>query len=226
MVELVEKFIIYIFKDNSFLATFFISMVPIIELKGALPFGMSAKIFGEKALSPVSAWITASLGSFVPAVFLVWLFVPIMNWLKKTKVFGKISSKFEQKFKKDAIKIDNQSINAKSELKKLFLLMLFVAIPLPLTGAYTGSAIAGYLNLGYFKSLGAILVGNFIAGGIMTLLCTIFKGYETVIFLVFIAVVVVAIMFKIISNAIKKKRNKIETYWLNKKHSKWVLFLS
>lgn len=206
MVEFVEQFIVYIFKDNSFLATFFISMVPIIELKGALPFGMSAKIFGERALSPVSAWITASLGSFVPAVFLVWLFVPIMNWLKRTKTFGKISNKFEQRFKKNADKIDVQTKNSKSEFKKLFMLMLFVAIPLPLTGAYTGSAIAGYLNLGYFKSLGAILVGNLIAGGIMTLLCTIFKGYETLIFIVFIAIVAIFVAIKLISGLVKKKK--------------------
>ena len=226
MTDLIHNIFSTIFGDNVILATVLIAMVPIIELRGAIPFATNPGFWGKHALSNWEAFGWSLLGSSIIVPIVALTSIPLINWLKKTKVFGKISSKFEQKFKKDAIKIDNQSINAKSELKKLFLLMLFVAIPLPLTGAYTGSAIAGYLNLGYFKSLGAILVGNFIAGGIMTLLCTIFKGYETVIFLAFIAAIVVALLFRFISNAIKKKRNKIETYWLNKKHSKWVLFLS
>ena len=169
---------------------------------------MSAKIFGQKALSPAVAWITASIGSFVPAIFLVWLFVPLMNWLKNTRIFNNISSRFEQRFKDNADKINDQTKSSKSQFKKLFLLMLFVAIPLPLTGAYTGSAIAGYLNLGYFKSLGAILIGNLIAGAIMTLLCTIFKGYETIIFLVFIAILAVVVLSKLILNVVKKNKAK------------------
>ena len=165
MIEAIENFIINLFNGDSFWATFFISMVPIIELKGAIPFGMSKDIFGENALSPLRAWLASATGSLVPAFFLVWLFVPIMHWLKNTKVFKNMSLKLEQKYSENAKKIEENGNNSKLKvLKKWFGLMVFVAIPLPLTGAYTGSAIAGYLNIGYINSMLGIFVGNIIAG--------------------------------------------------------------
>lgn len=207
MIEAIENFIVELFNGNSFWATFFISMVPVIELKGAVPFGMSKEIFGENALSPVQAWVASATGSLVPAFFLVWLFVPIMNWLKNTKAFKNMSARLEQKFSENAKKIEEKSDNSKIKtIKKLIGLMLFVAIPLPLTGAYTGSAIAGYLNMGYINSVLAIFIGNIIAGGIVVLLCTIFAGYEAYIFGVFILLLLGFICYKIVKKFYSKKQ--------------------
>lgn len=189
------------------MATFFISMVPIIEFKGAVPFGMSKEIFGEKALSPYMAWLASATGSLVPAFFLVWLFVPIMNWLKGTKIFKKVSEKVEIRFNNNAEKIKNNVNNSKNKkIRQALGLILFVAIPLPLTGAYTGSAIAGYLGLGYLKSIGCIFLGNLIAGGIVVLLCTIFEGYENYIFGAFLLTLLIIIVYKLIKNAILSKK--------------------
>jgi len=211
LVEVIENFIVELFGGNAFWATFFISMIPIIELKGAVPFGMSAEIFGANALPPFSAWIASAVGALIPALFLVWLFIPIMNWLKRTRLFKNLSLKLEQKFSKNAENITNKAKEKKHKnLKKLVGLILFVAIPVPLTGAYTGSAIAGYLGIGYLNSIFAIFLGNIIAGGIVVLLCTIFKGYETYIFLVFLVALLVDIVISIISKVYKSKKIKLK----------------
>ena len=209
MIEAIENIVINLFNGDSFWATFFISMVPIIELKGAVPFGMSKDIFGESALSPLQAWIASATGSLVPAFFLVWLFVPIMNSLKKTKLFKNLSLKLEEKFSLNANKIEENSNRAKfKQLKKWLGLMLFVAIPLPLTGAYTGSAIAGYLNIGYVNSLLSIFIGNIIAGGLVVLLCTIFEGYEGYIFGAFVLILIGVLAYKIIRKIILKNKKQ------------------
>lgn len=211
MIEIIEQFVANLFNGNSYLATFFISMVPIIELKGAIPFGMSANIFGKKALNPLGAWSAAALGSLVPALFLVWLFIPLMRVLKNTKLFKTFSERLENKFNKNAENINKSSENKnKKKLYKWLGLMIFVAVPLPLTGAYTGSAIAGYLGLSYIESILAILTGNIIAGGIVVLLCTIFKGYEMWIFIGFLIVLMFAIFTKVVLNLLKKKQRKQE----------------
>jgi len=211
LIEIIEQFVANLFNGNSYLATFFISMVPIIELKGAIPFGMSANIFGKKALNPLGAWSAAALGSLVPALFLVWLFIPLMRVLKNTKLFKTFSERLENKFNKNAENINKSSENKnKKKLYKWLGLMIFVAVPLPLTGAYTGSAIAGYLGLSYIESILAILTGNIIAGGIVVLLCTIFKGYEMWIFIGFLIVLMFAIFTKVVLNLLKKKQRKQE----------------
>lgn len=209
MIEAIENFIVNIFGGNSFWATFFISMIPVIELKGAVPFGMSKEIFGENALSAFSAWAASATGSLLPAFFLVWLFVPVMNWLKKTKLFKSLSKRLEDRFLSNAEKIKTDAQNVKHQFwKKWFGLMIFVAIPLPLTGAWTGSAIAGYLGLGYLNSILAIFVGNIIAGGIVVLLCTVFAGYEGYVFLAFVVMLVAVVIYKLIKGAIDKKKRQ------------------
>ena len=209
MVEAIENFIVNIFNGNSFWATFFISMIPVIELKGAVPFGMSKEIFGSNKLSFFSAWVASATGSLLPAFFLVWLFVPIMNRLKQTKLFKSLSQKLEERFNNNAEKIKTNAKNNKHQFWKKWLgLMLFVAIPLPLTGAWTGSAIAGYLGLGYLNSLLAIFVGNIIAGGIVVLLCTVFAGYESYVFLAFVIALAVVVIFKVIRVAFSKRKKQ------------------
>lgn len=177
-------------------------MIPLIELKGAIPFGMSSELFGSNALTPFSAWVAASVGSFIPAIFLVWLFVPLMNKLRGRKLFRNLSQRLENRYKLKAEKIKGKT------LKKCLLLVLFVAIPLPLTGAYTGSIVAALASIGYLNAILSIFIGNLIAGGIVVLLCTIFAGYELYILLGFLLLIVLFILVSLIRSALKKRQNK------------------
>lgn len=203
--KIIQDFIVRIFKGNSYFATFFISMIPLIELKGAIPFGMSEDIFGGARLDGFSAWISASTGALMPALFLVLLFRPFINLLKRTKTFNKLSQKFEEKIRSKA-----RSIEGKKSIKKYLGLIMFVGLPLPLTGAYTGSLIAAILGLSYFASVLCIFIGNLIAGAIMVLICTIFKGYENIIIYGLLAIILIVLIFKIVVSLIRKNR-KVKT---------------
>ena len=211
MVGFFQSLIIKIFNGNAFWATFFISMIPVIEVKGAIPFGVSKDIFGAGALTPVEAWFASTVGGFIPALFLVWAFIPIIQKLKKTKMFRFLSEKLEQRFLSNAQKIKaNAGTKSKRNIKKWLGLFAFVAIPLPLTGVYTGSAIAGFLGIGYIQSLLAILIGNIVAGAIIVLICFVFSGYELYLFVGFIALVLLILVCKIMKKNYAKNK-KVET---------------
>lgn len=208
MIIKIEKFIAKLFGFNSYIATFFTAMIPLIELKGAVPFGMSKEIFGAKALDLFSACIASAIGSFVPAIFLILLFKPLISYLKKTKVFKKVTLSIENRFQNNADKLSSGA--KKSSIKKYLALILFVAIPLPLTGAYTGSAVASLMGISYFAGLVCILIGNLICALIMALFCTIFKGYENYILLSFLLLLLIFILARIIINYARKKKSKKE----------------
>ena len=87
MTEFIAELFSKIFNDNVVLATIFVSMVPIMELKGGIPFGMSKAFWGNNALSRWSAFWSAFLGCSIVVVVLYFTFVPIMKFLRKTKVF-------------------------------------------------------------------------------------------------------------------------------------------
>ena len=85
--EWISQLFVNIFGDNSALATILISIIPIIELKGAIPFGMSKSFWGENALSGVEALLFALLGGLIVAILLSFLLSPVVRWLKKRKFF-------------------------------------------------------------------------------------------------------------------------------------------
>ena len=87
MTELIGEIFSKIFNDNVILATIFVSMIPIMELKGGIPFGMSEAFWGVKALSRWQAFWYAYLGCSIVIIFLYFSFVPIMKFLRKTKLF-------------------------------------------------------------------------------------------------------------------------------------------
>ncbi len=99
----------------------------------------------------------------------------------------------------------------KAEWFKFWGVLLFVAVPLPMTGVWTGSAVAVFLGLGFFKSLLAVAGGNLVAGGIMTLLSILFKDYIDAIlfwFLIIVIVILVLFIIKIIIKTVKQNKNK------------------
>lgn len=195
-----QNFIIKLFGGNAFLATFFISMIPLIELKGAIPFGMSQELFSGHALSPISALIAASTGAFVPAIFIVWLFPRLLSWLKKRKTLKSLSQRLENIYKSKAGKISEKG----KRIKDYLLLILFVAAPLPLTGAYTGAIVASVMGFSYFSSLVCILVGNLVCGGIVVLLCTLLSGYELYVLLGFGLLLAFILVARVVKKLLKK----------------------
>ncbi|MBR5524312.1 MAG: small multi-drug export protein [Clostridia bacterium] len=131
---------------------FIISMVPILELRGGL---LAASLLGVDILVAVPLCI---IGNIIPIPFILWFITPIFNALKKTKLFRPLVEKLEKKAMSKSDKI---------EKGYFWGLALFVGIPLPGTGAWTGSLIAAMLDIPKKKSIPAILLGIAIATIIM-----------------------------------------------------------
>ena len=133
------------------LLTFGTAMVPVIELRGAIPAGVAA------GLPPIAAFATAVIGNLVPVPFIMLLVRRIFNWLRKTSFFGP--------------KIDwlERHAHLKGRVVRKYRLpglVILVGIPLPGTGAWTGALVASLLDIRMRKAIPAILLGLLIAGAI------------------------------------------------------------
>ncbi len=168
-------FLIRIF-GSKYVAVLFVSMFPLIELKGAIPIGTS-EAFG------LSLWQTALiayLGSTVVSIGLYFLLIPIFNLLKRIKIFKKLVEKIEGVFIKKAEKIAAKTNDlAEKKAREIMIksLFLFVAVPFPVTGVWTGTAIAVFLNLRFKESFLPVALGNLVAGAIVTLLTFLLGAY-------------------------------------------------
>jgi uncharacterized membrane protein len=140
--------------------------LPIIELRGAIPIGISL------GLSPIHATIISFIGSMIPVPFILFAIRPIFNYLKKTKILKNIVNKLTSK-----------TLNKGSKIQKYgaWGLFLFVAIPLPGTGVWSGSLAAALLDMRFKWAFPAILVGNVIAAIlIMTLSNGVVKAFTSI----------------------------------------------
>ncbi|MDE6029702.1 MAG: small multi-drug export protein [Clostridiales bacterium] len=184
------------------LSVLLLSIIPIAEARFAIPFGISM------GLSPWEAFGWAFLGSSLIAPILLIVFIPTINALSRTKFFSKIGKflyeKFEKKSRSLADTVGDERASddgkkpllTKSDWKKMGGTALFVAVPLPLTGVWTGSAVASILKIGFVKALIGVVAGNAVACAIITLISFLFKDYVNYITLAFfiIAVTVVAVL--------------------------------
>lgn len=136
---------------------FIISLMPILELRGGL---IAAALLG---LDPIPSYIISIIGNVLPVPFILLLITKILVWMKnsKFKFFNKIANWLDEKVEKH-----------KGQIEKFGYVgvVLFVGIPLPGTGAWTGSLIASVLNMDKKKTFLAVLVGIFMASIIMMLL--------------------------------------------------------
>lgn len=206
MTEAIQKLVLSIFGGNPVLATIFIAMIPVIELRGAIPFGSSKEIWGDKALSIFEASVYSVIGSIIAAVLIILLMIPIFKLLRKTKVFSRLVESLEEKFKKHSDKIIEETKEKKNKnLKKCLGVMAFVAIPLPLTGVWTGSAVAVFLNMGFLKSFASISIGAIIAACIMMVVSELLGEKALIVFYAFLIVFIAIAVFYLIKILFKKK---------------------
>lgn len=135
---------------------FLISMVPLIELRGAIPF---AQGFG---LPIVPSYIVAVIGNMVPVPFIYLFARKVLEWGADKPVIGKFFSWCLEKGQKGGRKLQEKAG------KGLFVaLLLFVGIPLPGTGAWTGTLAASILDMDFKSSVMAVMLGVLLAGIIM-----------------------------------------------------------
>ena len=141
---------------------FIISMIPILELRGALL--VAGPILGVPVAKAIPLCV---LGNIIPVPFILLLITPIFNWLKGTKTFKPMVTRLENKAMSKSDKIEKY---------EFWGLVLFVGIPLPGTGAWTGSLIAALLGIKFKKAFPAVIIGICMATVIMWFISYVLLG--------------------------------------------------
>jgi uncharacterized membrane protein len=138
------------------LSTIIISCLPIFELRGAIPIAL-----GVYGLSPASAYVLAVLGNMLPVIPVLLFLEPVSTQLRRYTVFDRFFSwLFERTHRNHSERFEKYGILA---------LTLFVAVPLPVTGAWTGCAAAFVFGIKFKHAFPAILAGVMVAGLIVSI---------------------------------------------------------
>ena len=163
-----------------------VSMLPVIELKGTIPIAIAWGI------PKITSFILAYIGSCLPAVPLLFLLRPIIKWMYSKKVFSKFAQWIESRSEhKGQLIYDYAYIG----------LFIFVAIPLPTTGVWTGSIVASLLEMDIKKCIPLILAGNLVAGVIVVLL----SKYMWYIIIAVLAITLILFILKKLKKKLAKK---------------------
>jgi len=149
-----------------------LAMVPLVELRGAIPVAIAL------GMSWWQAYLWAVIGSIIPAFFVIPFFAWMLDYLKQHQYWPWLTNFLDRHFvaKAEQVACQTQDIDCSDksawhkELLKFWAIVVFVAIPLPGTGVYTGSAIASLIKMPFAKALWAVFLGDIIAGAIVTAL--------------------------------------------------------
>ena len=187
------------FQNCIWLAILLIAMCPALESKIAIPLAMNTAIWGSGAFSPLLACLVSFIGSIIPSYLIIFL----TRKLKKKTAFM-LHSPFFQKYLIKGARIENRG----SDFKKYLALACFVAIPIPLTGVWTGSLISGLSNLNIHWAFLSICIGALFSTGIITILCTFFSNSLTMIMMVTLIIIIVFMISEFIISSLNRKKNQ------------------
>ena len=146
----------------NYLLIFLISMVPIIELRGAMIYAVGME------LPYIPALIVCVIGNMLPVPFIYFFARKVLVWGADKKYIGKVFTFFLEKGEKAGQKL----VKAAGRGGLFVALLLFVGIPLPGTGAWTGTLGASFLNMGFKSTVVAVCLGVILAGIIMAVVST------------------------------------------------------
>lgn len=195
---------------NDLWATLIMSFVPLIELKGGIVFARGA---GFGFFSALGLSFVGSTAVFFPVFFLL---KPVLNLLKKIRWFNALALKTEGYFQDKADKTERKKEKGKNFSETFYKrlgVFIFVAIPLPMTGVWTGTAIAVFLGLKFKDAVLPIVAGNFIAGLIISLLAELCLAFWTIEVLDYIlyalfalaAVLLIIMIVKVAARKVERK---------------------
>lgn len=152
---------------KNYLWVFFLSMLPVLELRAAIPIGATL------GLEWVANYLICVIGNMIPVPIILLFVRHVLEWMKKIPRLDKIALWVENKAQKNTPKVQKYASLG---------LLIFVALPLPGTGAWTGALVAAMLDMRMKYAIPSIFCGVLIAGLIMSL-----ASYGLVSFLTFLA---------------------------------------
>ena len=164
-----------------YIKLFFLSMIPIVELRGAIPLGIAMD------LSPMYLYIVCVIGSSIISVPVVLMFRQVIDYLRHIKYFNKVIRWVDKKIERRAKTLKVANIIGQ---------IIFVGVPLPTTGSWSGSALASIFKMRIVESLLGIFIGNAIAGAIMlTVSMHVVEGISIELLMMVIGVMVIWLYF-------------------------------
>ena len=180
---------------KNYLTVFLVSMLPLIELRGAIPIAESMN------LNIFIYYIVAIIGNMVPVPFIYLFARRMLEWGKDKKIIGKFFTFCLEKGQKGGEKLKKSA----GSRGIFWALMIFVGIPIPGTGAWTGTLAASILDIDFKTSILAVSLGVILAGIIMSVGSKVVShlGLFGVLVIVIVVLLIVAI-----SVLIKKLKNK------------------
>lgn len=212
---------------NPYLTLYVISIIPIIELRGAILFMPYMFDTIQEMMLGMLCCIAGSTTVIVPLILITR---PLLRKLRRSKWFSKIGKRMEanladraesayneEKVEKiDEIKQKHKRKPMSTDGKKFFGLFVFVAIPLPMTGAWTGSCIGSFLDFPVWKASLAVFFGNIVAGLILTTIAFFLpKQYADVFlygFVILAIAIAVTLYFSRSKRLEKKHKEELEKY--------------
>ena len=153
-----------------YMCVFLVSMVPLIELRGAIPFAYLFKA-GDPEFNLAFSYIIIAIGNMIPVPIIFFFARKVLEWGADKPIIGKFFNFCLEKGHKGGEKLQEKAGRG------LFVaLMLFVGIPLPGTGAWTGTLAASILDMKFKESITAVICGVALAGIIVSIVCALGFG--------------------------------------------------
>lgn len=199
MTEIITDWVVRTFSADARIVTVILSLIPLVETRGAITVGL------ELGLTPVVAWALACASAFLVSPVLFYCLRPLLNRWKQSKSFAKLAFLLEEVFRKKAEKIEKGK--NRSAWKMALGVFIFVAIPLPLTGVWTGSAVAAFVDLDAKLALPALFLGNLTSGAIILLLNLFLGSYASLLLLVLFLFILIS-LFSLAITFLKKNKKE------------------
>ncbi len=155
---------------GQYISVFIISMVPLIELRGAIPFAYAFSHTGT-GFNLIIGYVLIAIGNMIPVPIIYFFARKVLEWGKDKPVIGGFFTFCLEKGEKGG-----QKLQAKAGQGLFVALMLFVGIPLPGTGAWTGTLAASILDMDFKKTISAVIAGIVLAAVIVSIVCALGFG--------------------------------------------------
>ena len=195
----------------AFVCIILIAFLPLLEVRAAIPFGLSS-YFG-KSLSIWSVCAFSIIGATLASIASIFLFKLFIKLASKNKKINNYYSKFYKmintRFFEYQKNTKTKSVK-KTNIKKWFSVALFTAVPLPMSGAWTAGVLSVFLQMPTFSCISAIFCGNILSTIIMALFCTIFSDFVNLVLIIFVIISVLVAIYYVMAVLFGIKKSHIK----------------
>lgn len=200
-----ENIISVLPKEFAWLCVMIVSMLPMLEIRSAIPFGLSGSVWGSDVLPMWQVCLFAFCGACLISIIVLLLLKLFVKLLSKSKRFEKGYKNFQNWLENKFFKFKQ----TKNGMGKWWVLMLFTALPLPFSGVWTACLLCCFFNMKFWWGIFSITVGNLFSTILVSLFCTVFYQFVDLVFVVFVLIAIMIAVYcfmKFVFSISHKKR--------------------